>query len=226
MRIARFLFPLLSSVASGWAHAPIGASATFAHDPLTCMSTDQFPIVEAELDPAESRALRLAQVYFKASRTTAWYVVEMEPGEGSRFRAMLPRPLLETDRVDYYLFFLSNSFEPAQSEEFSVSVTDTGCGAKTRAAPTSVSLTLRATTANQPYLPPGFNAQGISSFVTAAGNTVTIELSADRHYAVQHNAFPEPRRGNGPPGPLDGEERRRPRSHLRTPAAGEDPSPA
>lgn len=57
------------------------------------MSTDDFPVVEATLEPAEVGALRKAHVYFKASRTDAWYFVETEPGEESRLQAVLPRPL-------------------------------------------------------------------------------------------------------------------------------------
>ena len=143
------------------------------------MSTDDFPVVEAVFDPAELRALRKAQVYFKAGQTDDWYFMEMEPGEESRLHATLPKPLAETDRVDYYLFFLSGTFEPAQSEEFSVHVSETGCGMIRRAVTSSpTSLTLRATVLNQAPIPPGFSPQGISSLVTTAGNTVSAGSAA------------------------------------------------
>ncbi len=174
MRIARFLFVSLSSVFSASAQVEMGATPSFEHNSLTCMSTDDFPVVEAVFDPAESRSLRNAQVYFKASRTDAWYFVEMEREEETQLRAILPKPLAETERVQYYLFFLSGSLGTSQSEEYSVQVSETGCAAVPGAETTPVSLTLRATVANQPLVPPGFQPQGISALVTTAGNTVAV----------------------------------------------------
>ncbi len=173
MRSARFLFVPLFSVFFASAQVERGATPSFDHEALICMSPDEFPVVQAVYDPAGSRSLRKAQVYFKASRTDAWYFVEMEREEESELRAILPKPLAETDRVHYYLFFLSGSFATSQSEEYSVQVSETGCAAIPRAETTpTVSLTLRATVANQPPVPPGFQPQGISALVTTAGNTV------------------------------------------------------
>ena len=172
MRIVAFLFLPL------WSAAFAPAQVEITHDTLACMSTSEFPVVEAELEPAELRALRKAQVYFKASRTDAWYFVEMEPGEGSQLRALLPRPLAETDRVDYYLFFLSDTFEPSHTEQYSVHVSESGCGAAGGAATTPGALMLRATVANQPPIPPGFQPAGISGLVTTAGNTVAVGSAA------------------------------------------------
>jgi hypothetical protein len=175
MRIAGFLFVPLFSVSSASAQVEMGATPSFEHDALRCMSPGEFPVVEAVFDGAESRSLRKAQVYFKARRTDAWYFVEMEREEETRLRAILPKPLAETDRVHYYLFFLSGSFATWQSEEYSVQVSETGCEAIPAAGTTSpVSLTLRATVANQAPVPPGFQPQGITGLVTTAGNTVAV----------------------------------------------------
>ena len=179
MRIARFLFLPLLSTAFASAQVDNGVPPLFAHDALSCMSTGDFPVVEAVFEPAELRALRKAHVYFKAGQTNVWYFVEMEPGEESRLQATLPRPLAATDRVDYYLFFLSGTFEPSQSEEFSVYVSETGCPTIRRATTSlPASLTLRATVANQAPIPPGFSPQGITSLVTTAGNTVSVGSAA------------------------------------------------
>ena len=173
MRIARFLFVPLFAASAAPAQVETGASPSFDHHKLTCMSTDEFPVVEAVFDPAEARSLRKAQVYFKATRTDAWYFVEMEREEETQLRAILPKPLAETNRVQYYLFFLSGSFGTSQSEEYSVQVSETACGAIPETT-SSVSLTLRATVANQPPVPPGFQSQGITGLVTTAGNTVAV----------------------------------------------------
>ncbi|HEX9725369.1 MAG TPA: hypothetical protein VGC53_13915, partial [Vicinamibacteria bacterium] len=173
MRIARFLFVPLFAASAAPAQVETGASPSFDHHKLTCMSTDEFPVVEAVFDPAEARSLRKAQVYFKASRTDAWYFVEMEREEETQLQAILPKPLAETNRVQYYLFFLSGSFGTSQSEEYSVQVSETACGAIPETT-SSVSLTLRATVANQPPVPPGFQSQGITGLVTTAGNTVAV----------------------------------------------------
>lgn len=173
MRIQGYLFfPLWSTVAL--ASAQVG----IRHDALTCMSTNEFPVVEAELPPAEFRAVREAQVYFKANGSDAWYFVDMEPGEGSQLRAMLPRPLAETNRVDYYVFVLSGTFESWQTEEYSVYVTESDCGGVRAATGAPASLTLRATVANQTPVPPGFQPTGISGLVTTSGNTVAVGSAA------------------------------------------------
>ena len=173
MRTLGFLLlPLLLS--AGLASAQVGSSVSliFAHDALSCMSTEDFPVVEAAVDPAELGTLRKAQVYFKAAQTSEWYFVEMERGEDSRLSAILPKPLAETARVDYYMFFLTGSFGTSQSEEFSVYVSETGCeGIPVAAATSPTSLLLGATVPNQIPVPPGFQAQGISGLVTTAGNT-------------------------------------------------------
>ena len=179
MRIVGFLFLPLVSAALASAQVESSASPLFTHDALTCFSTEHFPVVEAAVDPAELGTLRKAQVYFKASRTGDWYFVEMETGDESRLTAILPKPLAETDRVDYYVFFLTGSFGTSQSEVFSVRVSETGCeafpGPATAAPP---SLTLRATVLNQSPIPPGFQPHGISGLVTTAGNTVSVGSAA------------------------------------------------
>ena len=73
MRIVRFLFLPLLSAAFASAQGETGVAPIFAHDALSCMSIEDFPIVEAVLEPAELRALEKAQVYFKASDSNAWY---------------------------------------------------------------------------------------------------------------------------------------------------------
>lgn len=159
--------------------AQVSAQVAITHDALTCMSTQEFPVVEAELDPAELRGVRKAHVYFKASRTDAWYFVEMEPGEKATLRAMLPKPLGETRRVDYYVFVLTGTFEPSQTEEYSAHVSESGCGAAPAvAAGSPASLTLHATVANQAPVPPGFQPGGISGLVTTTGNTVAVGSAA------------------------------------------------
>jgi len=174
MKISGFLFLLLWSAAA-FASAQVGIT----HDALTCINTSEFPMVEAELHPAELRGIRKAQVYFKASQTDEWYFVNMELAENSLLRAMLPRPLAETNRVDYYVFVLSAAFEPWQTEEFSVHVSESGCGsARALATGSPAPLTLHATVANQAPIPAGFQPGGISGLVTTTGNTVAVGSAA------------------------------------------------
>ena len=179
MRTVLFLLLPLLSAAVASAQGELAVSPIFTHDALSCMSTEDFPVLEASVDPAESSSLRKAQVYFKAARNSDWYFVEMEPGENSRLRAILPKPRPETDRVNYYVFFLTGSFGTSQSEEFSVHVSETGCKAIPGAAASApASLMLHATVPNQLSVPAGFQAQGISGLVTTAGNTVSVGSAA------------------------------------------------
>jgi hypothetical protein len=165
--------------AAAWsAQVEMGAPPIFDHDEVTCMSTLDFPVVEAVVDPVESRVLRKAQVYFKAGNTDAWYFVDMEPAEGTRLRALLPIPLPETDRVDYYVFVLTGSFGTSQTEEISARVSATGCDRSREPVVGSPALTLRATVPNQPPIPPGFQPQGIAGLVTTAGDMVAAGAGA------------------------------------------------
>lgn len=152
-----------------------GSTPSFEHQGLSCMSPSTFSVVEAELDAAALSDVRLAHVYFKSSQGRHWYYVDMERVEGaSSLRATLPKPLAATERVEYYLFFITSYLESSQSSEYSVEVSDGACG---EAASPPSSLTLRATMANQPPVPKGFSPEGISALVTPAGQTIAAETS-------------------------------------------------
>lgn len=175
MRTLGILLPLLLCAVSSSAQLTSGSAPAFGHDALSCMSTEAFPVVDVTIDSTRASTITEAKVYFRAQPTVDWYFVDMEPYDNSILRAFLPKPLADTTRVDYHVFFLTDGFGTSQSQDYSVHVSTTGCAAvPTTVAAPPTSITLGATVANQSPIPAGFQPQGIGSLVTTAGNSVPV----------------------------------------------------
>ena len=97
----------------------------------------------------------------------------MEASEPNAYRAALPMPLPETKQVDYYAMVLGLDFGTAQTEEYTIDVTEGGCDLPAAPLALAGSIVLRATVASQAPIPAGFSAEGITSFVTTTGQTVS-----------------------------------------------------
>jgi hypothetical protein len=95
------------------------SSTEIHHDPVGCMVAGQFPLLDAQIEPAASVAR--ARVYFKATGSDNWYYVEMTPAEAG-FVGKLPRPKLEASPIAYYLQATTTEFGEAQTPEVSAIV--------------------------------------------------------------------------------------------------------
>jgi hypothetical protein len=93
--------------------APV-TSTTIHHDPKGCMVAGQFPLIDAQIEPAASVAR--ARVYFKAAQTDVWYYVEMTPAENG-FVGKLPRPKLEASPISYRIESTTTDYGPGQTED-------------------------------------------------------------------------------------------------------------
>ena len=89
-------------------------STNIRHDPIGCFVAGQFPLLEAQIEPAGSVAR--ARAYFKAVGSDNWYYVEMTPAEAG-FVGKLPRPKLEASPITYYLQAATTDFGESRTPE-------------------------------------------------------------------------------------------------------------
>ena len=97
-------------------------SPDIAHDRLACMSSEEFPFVEARLrGNFSSDDVEHARVYFRA-HADDWHYVSMRAAGPSIYQAALPRPLSATATVHYYVEFTFTALEPAKTEIYTADV--------------------------------------------------------------------------------------------------------
>jgi hypothetical protein len=106
------------SAAAGGQLPPLGGapptSTEIQHDAIGCLVAGQFPLVDAQINPAASVAR--ARVYFKAAGSDDWYYVEMTPAEAG-FVGKLPRPKLEASPITYYIQATTTEFGENKTAE-------------------------------------------------------------------------------------------------------------
>jgi hypothetical protein len=94
-------------------------STEIRHDAIGCVVAGQFPLVDAQIEPAGSVAR--ARVYFKAAHSDVWYYVEMTPAEAG-FVGKLPRPKLEASPISYYVQATTTEFGENRTPELAAIV--------------------------------------------------------------------------------------------------------
>jgi hypothetical protein len=97
--------------------SPPGATpntTAIGHEPIGCVVAGQFPLIDAQIEPAGSVAR--ARVYFKAVGSENWYYVEMTPAEAG-FVGKLPRPKLEASPISYYVQATTTEFGENRTPE-------------------------------------------------------------------------------------------------------------
>jgi hypothetical protein len=93
--------------------SPTGAPV-INHDAVTCFIAGEFPLLDAQIEPAASVAR--ARVYFRSNLGNASYYVEMTQSDG-KFQGKLPRPRLEASPITYYIQATSTEFGESQTPE-------------------------------------------------------------------------------------------------------------
>jgi len=129
------------------------------HTPAPCMSTEEFPLIEAKATSASPSDGRRLTVRFKAENDSGWYEVEAPSGVGLTYQAALPKPTPEAVRVHYY--FASGRPE-ARTSEYVVNVLMGGCpGARSAPPALTERIRVRRTADDQAEIPSGFSPEGI-----------------------------------------------------------------
>jgi hypothetical protein len=147
---------------------------SIAHDPLVCVLPGENPEVAAGVtSPAE---VKRSRVYFKAHQHPDWYYIDMTALEIPEYLALLPQPLPETQKVDYYVHALDTMLLTTQTEQYEPMVSrDRACKRRPAMAKPGMEgeIVIGGTIEGQPPIPPGFSPKGIVAFVTVAGAMIT-----------------------------------------------------
>jgi hypothetical protein len=150
------------------------------HDRLECLQHDQFPLIDSAVRPGPEVAV--CRVYFRSDKYPDFYYVEATevPETPEDFRAILPKPSPETERVIYYVEAVSDEYEIYQTEEADPPVVDDACERDPAGyyIGEDPNIVVGATTAGAAAVPPGFQALGITGFISAAGVTSAVTAVA------------------------------------------------
>ncbi len=149
----------------------LGAQPRIEHDDVDCLPRGEFTQFLASIQPAST--VRAAKLYFRSSLYPEFYFVVMTLDAAGSFETVMPLPAAETIKVVYYIEAVDVSFQTSRSEELEVLVgNDSGC----RRGPGAVlfpggspAIVVGAAQAGIPAIPLGFQASGITGFLTATG---------------------------------------------------------
>lgn len=145
-----------------------GVAPAIGHDALECVKAETFPRVDARI--TSPLGVARTRVYFKAHHHPDWYFTDMKNSEAASFLALLPKPLPETRRLDYYVYALDAQFHTTQTNEFGPDVVEHACRKDAGVPlPPEAGLVIGGTKIGQDPIPPGFSPHGIAAFVTVAG---------------------------------------------------------
>jgi hypothetical protein len=150
------------------------------HDQIECLQHNQFPLVDSAVRPGPEVAV--CRVYFRSDKYPDFYYVEATeiPETPEDFRAILPKPSPETERVIYYVEAVSDEYEIFQTEEADPPVVDDACERDPAGyyVGDNPNIVVGATSAGAAAVPPGFQALGITGFISAAGVTTAVTAVA------------------------------------------------
>jgi len=149
----------------------LGAQPRIEHDDVDCLPREEFTQFLASIQPAST--IRAAKLYFRSSLYPEFYFVVMSLDAAGSFETVMPLPAAETIKVVYYIEAVDLSFQTSRSEELEVLVGNgSGCSRGPGAvlfSGGSPAIVVGATQAGIPAIPAGFQASGITGFLTATG---------------------------------------------------------
>jgi hypothetical protein len=146
-----------------------------AHTPAACMSTEDYPLIEARARPGSAAAGKPLTLRFRAEDDPGWYEIEVPAGPGLTYQAAIPMPTLEAVRVHYHF---ATERPEMQSPDYVVSVLMGGCP-EARSAPAELieRIRVRRTAEGQSPVPKGFSPEGIRE-AGISGTTLGILAGA------------------------------------------------
>lgn len=155
-------------------------SITVEHSALDCLANDQYAQLTATIQPGQ--LVQSGRVYFRAAQHPDFYYVEMV-GEGDLFSAVLPMPSPDTESVVYYIEAVDMDFNNAQTPEANPEVSDSeACEKRDPAAAyyqgENPDIVVGAVTAGASSIPLGFQASGITGFISASGVVTSVGAAA------------------------------------------------
>lgn len=168
-----------AGIGSGESSSATLLKPAIGHEQVASVPNDGFPQVEAVVESdVEGEQIRMARACFRAEQHPDFYCVEMkrkqeaigscgETVQGNTFYGVLPIPAIETNAVVYYITatdelhaVTSTPYYRAVTSSEAVGATYTGDDPQ---------ITVMATVAGAPPIPPGFRPAGIIGFISVAG---------------------------------------------------------
>ena len=175
------------------------------------MAADDNPLVLA--DVTAQAQVHKSRVYFKAHQFPDWYYVDMKVPSQPHYQALLPQPLPDTEKVDYYIHALDTTLETARTDQYepgsrgSVACTTRGRPRRRWIPEEATQIVIGGTKEGQSPSPARLQQEGDLAFVAVTGAVITgaALLTAADHGDCGH--------GDG----HDGRQRLRPRRLARRP---------
>jgi len=174
--------PLETAAAdSDFADSSVAMPEAIAHDELECLTYDHFPLIDANIAPGAM--VQISRVYFRSDKYPDFYYVDMGPEHPTinDFRAILPKPTRETERIFYYVESVDANFDSLQTPEFDPEVLEVQA-CKDRGGTwfqgEEPSIVIGATTGGVAAIPAGFQAAGITGFVSSVGVLTSVGAAA------------------------------------------------
>ncbi len=171
----------LAAEDSDFADSSMAMPEAIAHDELECLTYDHYPLVDANIVPGDM--IQVSRVYFRSDKYPDFYYVDMGPEHPTidDFQAILPKPSRETERIYYYVESVDANFDSLQTPEYDPEVLEVQA-CKDRGAAwfqgDEPGIVIGATQGGAAAIPPGFQAAGITGFVSSVGVLTSVGAAA------------------------------------------------
>ena len=147
------------------------------------VSSQQLPAIPAEGNARVTASVKpgstvsSARVYFNAVGKKPEYYLEMVPGDGGSYWAMLPVPKSETKSVDYRIVFADADGKPFQTAPMNSPVKGSPKTEPTEAEKRyAMNLVIGVTDPQAPLMPEGFQCVGVVSSINIRGELKPNEV--------------------------------------------------
>jgi len=160
--------------ASFYGAPPATQALDIGHNGRECIARDRYTQLSADISP--SADVQFSRIFFRAAQHPEFYYVDM-PGTGDDFTGVLPKPSPETTEIVYYVEATSRAFDAKQTIQYTprvVSGDEDDCDDYPGAYFTGSDpgIVVGSFVEGASSVPPGFLAEGISTFIAASGSVV------------------------------------------------------
>jgi hypothetical protein len=155
---------------------PLAGPPQIGHTPMTCLPAAGNPVAAA--DVTAQAPVQKSRVYFKAHQYPDWYYIDMKAPSQPHYYGLLPEPLPETQKIDYYIHAFDTSLQTSRTDQYEPVVLPNGCPESRPAGPgpapgSESQIIVGGTKEGQAAIPPGFSPKGIIAFITVAGALIS-----------------------------------------------------
>jgi hypothetical protein len=168
----------------------VSEGLSITHSPVGCLLEGEFPLLDANIEPAASVAE--ARLYFKSALSSGFYFVKMTAGSGN-FVGKLPRPKIEASPILYYVAASTAGSAEVKTREHSAIVVKSkqSCKEALAAIGPGGAVQVYSAATGAAITPAGFAASGLA--LTAGTLALLVGSAAAAGISATVNVFnPEP----------------------------------